>query len=188
MTGSATDAPYLEVRGEGLSESSRIAFRGVPGGHEFSSLVLSILNGDGKGKLPDAGLVERIRSLQGPVRVRTYVSLSCENCPEVVQAFNVMAGIHSDFHHETIDGAVAQEEVTALGIQGVPSVVTGNELLHSGKSQLIDLLVMLEESFGKIPQAQTERDLGIFDVWISGVRKFFAKIKFTINAIKLYIY
>jgi alkyl hydroperoxide reductase subunit F len=76
MTGSATDAPYLEVRGEGLSESSRIAFRGVPGGHEFSSLVLAILNGDGKGKLPDAGLVERIRSLQGPVRVRTYVSLS----------------------------------------------------------------------------------------------------------------
>jgi len=161
-------SPWFEVRGEGLAEASRVSFRGVPGGHEFSSLVLAILNGDGKGKLPDAGIVDRIRALQGPVHLRTYVSLSCENCPEVVQALNVMACLHPDFQHETIDGALAQDEVTALGIQGVPSVVSGEELLHSGKSQLIDLLAMLEEAFGKVPQTQVPRDLGVFDVVVIG--------------------
>jgi NADH-dependent peroxiredoxin subunit F len=179
-----TDAPWFEVIGSGAgvaggSGESRIAFRGVPGGHEFSSFVLAILNGDGKGKLPDAGIASRIRALQGPVRLRTYVSLSCENCPEVVQALNVMATLHPDFQHETVDGAVAQDEVAALGIQGVPSVVhvvgtNGGELVHSGKSQLIDLLGMLEETFGKAPAsdaatgAPVKRDLGAFDVVVIG--------------------
>lgn len=188
-----SDAPWFEVVGsrEGSDAnaggSSRVAFRGVPGGHEFSSFVLAILNADGKGKLPDAGIAARIRALQGPVRLRTYVSLSCENCPEVVQALNVMATLHPDFQHETVDGAVAQDEVTALGIQGVPSVVkvdgvsggenarsTGGELVHSGKSQLIDLLGMLEETFGKAPAndaasgSTTARDLGAFDVVVIG--------------------
>jgi alkyl hydroperoxide reductase subunit F len=146
----------------------RIAFRGVPGGHEFSSLVLAILNRDGKGKLPDAGIVERIRALRGPVRLKTYVSLSCENCPEVVQALNLMASLHPDFHHETVDGAVAQDEVAALGLQGVPSVVGEGELLHSGKSQLADLLAMLERQFGTQTAGTAERDLGAFDVAVIG--------------------
>ncbi len=186
LTDLKTDAPWFEVIGSSKAQdagsaggASRIAFRGVPGGHEFSSFVLAILNGDGKGKLPDAGIAARIRALQGPVRLRTYVSLSCENCPEVVQALNVMATLHPDFQHETVDGAVAQDEVTALGIQGVPSVVkvdvaTGGELVHSGKSQLIDLLGMLEETFGKAPASDAEsgapvvRDLGAFDVVVIG--------------------
>lgn len=198
LTDVKTEAPWFEVIGSGagsatsgVSGASRIAFRGVPGGHEFSSFVLAILNADGKGKLPDEGIAARIRALQGPVRLRTYVSLSCENCPEVVQALNVMANLHPDFQHETVDGAVAQDEVTALGIQGVPSVVRvastdpaghaatqasvgEGELVHSGKSQLIDLLGMLEETFGKAPAhdaatgTPVARDLGAFDVVVIG--------------------
>lgn len=183
-----TDAPWFEVVGSAEAEGgtvgsvtaggNRIAFRGVPGGHEFSSFVLAILNRDGKGKLPDPGIAARVRALKGPIRLRTYVSLSCENCPEVVQALNVMASLHPDFHHETVDGAVAQDEVTALGIQGVPSVIrvadSGSELVHSGKSQFVDLLGMLEETFGKAPAqdadagAQVARDLGVFDVVVIG--------------------
>ena len=169
----ASPAPLLEITTDAQGEArggkpAAVAFRGVPGGHEFSSLVLAILNADGKGKLPDAGITSRIRGLKGPVRVRTYVSLSCENCPEVVQSLNLMALLHDDFRHETIDGAVAQDEVEALGIQGVPAVFVGDKLLHSGKSQLIDLLGKLEDTFGKNSASTAPASLGQFDVAVIG--------------------
>lgn len=159
-------APRVSIMGSDGREA--VSFRGTPGGHEFSSLVLAILNADQKGKLPDTGIRARIQKLKGPIRIKTYVSLSCENCPEVVQALNIMALIHPDFEHETIDGAVAQEEVSALGIQGVPSVVSDGRLLHSGKTQLPDLLSKLEETFGKTNSGATEVNLGAFDVVVIG--------------------
>jgi NADH-dependent peroxiredoxin subunit F len=125
-----------------------IRFRAVPGGHEFTSLVLAILNGDAKGKLPDAGIQQRIKALRGPIEVRTYVSLSCTNCPDVVQALNLMALLHGDFRHETVDGELAEHEVRRYGIQGVPSVVAGDKLIHVGKATLAELLETLEEHFG----------------------------------------
>jgi alkyl hydroperoxide reductase subunit F len=79
-----------------------------------------------------------------------------------------MAVLHPDFHHETVDGAVAQAEVEALGIQGVPSVLHGDVLLHSGKSQLLDLLAVLEAAFGKVPEAVRAESLGLFDVAVIG--------------------
>src|SRR5690606_36465919 len=102
------------------------------------------------------------------VRVRTYVSLSCENCPEVVQALNLMATVHPDFGHETIDGAISQDEIADLGIQGVPSVVNGNNLIHSGKANLIDLLAALEAAFGKAAAWSSGGDLGVADVVVVG--------------------
>jgi alkyl hydroperoxide reductase subunit F len=166
LTEPISAAPRFEVIGRG--KPAAISFRGIPGGHEFSSLILAILNADGKGKLPDLGLSHRIRQLQGPIRLKTYVSLSCENCPEVVQALNVMALIHPDFAHETIDGAVAQDEVEVLGIQGVPSVIADGRLVHSGKVQLIDLLARLEEVFGKSNEGVEAENLGVFDVVVIG--------------------
>ncbi len=159
-------SPRVEIVAPG--GRAAVAFRGTPGGHEFSSLILAILNADGKGKLPDSGVAERIRRLRGPIRLKTYVSLTCENCPEVVQALNVMALTHSDFHHETVDGGVAQDEVEALGIQGVPSVIADGQLVHSGKIQLIDLLSKLEEVFGTSEAQSTQKDLGAFDVVVIG--------------------
>ncbi|MBI5537139.1 MAG: alkyl hydroperoxide reductase subunit F [Deltaproteobacteria bacterium] len=125
-----------------------VNFRGVPGGHEFSSVVLAILNADGRGKLPDESVLSRVKRLRGPIALRTYVSLSCTNCPDVVQALNLMAIMHGDFRHEMIDGALVAEEVQRLGIQAVPTVYAGDEVLHVGRASLAELLDALEERFG----------------------------------------
>ncbi len=131
-----------------------IRFRGIPGGHEFTSLVLAILNGDGKGRLPDEGIRARIRALRGPIELRTYVSLSCTNCPDVVQALNLMALIHGNFRHEMVDGELAEEEVRRYGIQGVPSIIAAEKLIHVGKATLAELLETLEERFGSDESSQ----------------------------------
>jgi alkyl hydroperoxide reductase subunit F len=161
-----SDVPRFELIYDG--KPNGVSFRGIPGGHEFSSLVLAILHSDGKAKQPDSGLIARIRSLQGPVRLRTYISQSCENCPEVVQALNLMAILHEDFSHEMVDGAIAQNEVESLGIQGVPSVILDGKLIHSGKIQLLDLLNKLESVFGKSSAGVKEENLGVFDVAVIG--------------------
>lgn len=148
-----------------------VTFLGVPGGHEFTSLVLAILNADGKGKLPDEGILARVKRLKGPVELKTYISLSCENCPEVVQALNLMALHTPGFKHTMIDGGLVQDEVQRLGIQGVPSVVRGEKLISSGKTTLVDLLTTLEQEFGieeKTSINQTNMDLGLFDVVVVG--------------------
>lgn len=147
-----------------------IIFKGIPNGHEFTSLILAILNTDGKGKMPDEMLVNRIKNIKGPIRVRTYISLTCENCPAVVQAFNQMALLHPDFEHEMVDGQYYQDEIKQLGIQGVPSVVVKNKMIHSGRAQLLDLITSLEEVYGKNEGAseKIEKDLGEFDVVVIG--------------------
>ncbi len=162
-----SDIPEFMILRNGVETG--ISFKGIPTGHEFSSLILSILNLDGKGKFPDERIIRRIKNLKGPMRLKTYVSLSCENCPEVVQILNLMASLHEDFHHQMIDGSYVQEEVFSLGIQGVPSIVSQGKLLHSGKIDLVDLLVKLENHFGsnsiEVSEAQ---DLGDYDVVIIG--------------------
>ncbi len=148
-----------------------ITFLGVPGGHEFTSLVLAILHADGKGKLPDETILARVKRLKGPIEVRTFISLSCENCPEVVQALNIMALHHPEFKHSMIDGGLVQDEVEKLGIQGVPSVMSGNKLISSGKIGLVDLITKLEKEFGineEVDAAPQNLDLGQFDVVVVG--------------------
>ena len=125
-----------------------VSFRGIPGGHEFSSLVVAVLNAAGLGRPPDPGIQARIRRLRGPLRLRTIVSLECTNCPDVVQALNLIALLHDDAQHEMWDGAMAESEVTRLGIQGVPAVLAGDALVHVGKADLAGLLDQLEERFG----------------------------------------
>lgn len=152
-------------------ERTGISFLGIPSGHEFTSLILAILNSDGKGKFPDASITARIKRLKGPIDLRTFISLTCENCPDVVQALNLMSLLHPDFKHQMVDGAYAQGEVNSLGIQGVPSVVTGDKLIHSGRIQLIDLIAKLEETFGTEESAESAPrvlDLGEFDVAVIG--------------------
>lgn len=149
-----------------------ITFKGIPGGHEFTSLILAILNTDGKGKLPDAVIQNRIKKLKGPVRIQTYISLTCENCPDVVQALNQMSLIHPDFQHEMIDGGYVQDDIDKLGIQGVPSIVVNNKMIHSGRITLIDLIDKLEKTFGidtSVANVTTgNEDLGHFDVVVAG--------------------
>jgi alkyl hydroperoxide reductase subunit F len=155
---------HLEVSGK----ASGICFQGIPGGHEFSSLVLAILNSDKKGKLPDEAIQQRIRRIQGPVRIKTYISLTCENCPDVVQALNLMATIHPDFEHTMVDGQYTENEIASLNIQGVPSVVIDGKLIHSGRIALIDLIAKLESALGSKPTEYKEVELGHFDVAVVG--------------------
>lgn len=152
--GEAAEAPQFGLLKEGAETGVR--FRGIPGGHEFSSLVLAILNADGKGKLPDDAVRARIRALRGPIALRTYVSLSCTNCPDVVQALNQMALVHPGLSHEMVDGALAEAELERLGVQAVPSVYAGDELLHVGKSSLGELLDTLEGHLGSQPADAVE--------------------------------
>lgn len=127
-----------------------ISFRGLPGGHEFTSLLLALLNADGQGRnLPDEGLRHRIEALKGTVRLTTYVSLTCTNCPDVVQALNVMALLNDGISHEMVDGALYQEEVDRLGLQAVPAVYANGELLHVGRGDLGTLLGKLEKQVGR---------------------------------------
>jgi alkyl hydroperoxide reductase subunit F len=130
-------------------QATGIRFRLVPGGHEFTSLIVAVLNAGGKGKLPDEGIRRRVRALRGPVRLRTYVSLSCTNCPDVVQALNQMALMHQDFRHETIDGELAEADIAALGIQGVPAVVNAGAIAHVGRANFAELLETLEGVLGR---------------------------------------
>ncbi len=129
-----------------------ITFRAVPGGHEFTSLLLAILNADGKGKnLPDQLLAERIGALKTPLMLTTYASLSCTNCPDVVQSLNLMTLYNEGIRHEMVDGAVYPDEVERLEINAVPSVYANGELLHVGKSSLGELLAKLENKVGANP-------------------------------------
>lgn len=155
---------------EYLGIPNGIYFRGIPGGHEFTSLILAILNSDGKGKLPDELIASRIKRLNGPIKITTFISLTCENCPDVVQALNQMAIIHGNFSHEMVDGAYTQDEIKALGVQGVPSVMVDGKLIYSGRLNLVDLLSKLEETFGIKSDTDEVRDLnlGEFDVVVLG--------------------
>jgi alkyl hydroperoxide reductase subunit F len=162
-----SDVPSFSLHRDG--KATGINFIGIPGGHEFTSLILAILNSAGKGKQPDAGLVNRIKQLKGGVHIRTFISLTCENCPDVVQALNQLALAHGSIEHTMIDGQFAQEELARLNVQGVPSVIIGDDLLHSGRATLLDLLSKLEGKLGKDIAASIKPvDLGHFDVAVLG--------------------
>lgn len=130
-------------------EDTRISFRAIPGGHEFTSLLLAILNADGKGKnFPDEFITRRIKALRGPINLTTYVSLTCTNCPDVVQALNMMAVLNSSIRHEAVDGSINEEEVNAKKVQAVPAVFADGELLHVGRGSIGELLEKLESRYG----------------------------------------
>ena len=180
----ATTSPRLsvekhEAEGDALSftllkngEETGITFRGIPNGHEFTSLLLAVLNADGKGKnLPDEGITRRIRALKGDIRLQTYVSLTCTNCPDVVQTLNIFALLNPCIHHEMVDGALFQAEVDAKGVQAVPSVFANGNLLHVGRGSLGELLEKLEAVFPSTSEAENNENAPFhrsFDVLVLG--------------------
>ena len=145
-----------------------ISFRGVPNGHEFTSLLLAILNLDGKGKnLPDEFIANKIKSLKGKVELKTYVSLTCTNCPEVVQALNSMVAINPSIKHTMIDGGINQQEVNALNIQAVPVVYLNGEQIHVGRSDFANLLSKIEEKVGS-EEIEVSKEEQHFDLIVVG--------------------
>jgi alkyl hydroperoxide reductase subunit F len=164
--GTADEIPSFDVLRD--KRPTGVSFRGIPGGHEFSSLILALLNAAGLGKLPDEGTRERIRHLEPGLQIATYVSLSCENCPDVVQALNQITLVHGSITHTTIDGALVDDELQKRGIQGVPTVLINDELFHVGRASMGDLLVKLEQKYGTPETSITPRHLGHFDVAVVG--------------------
>ncbi|MGE4488199.1 MAG: alkyl hydroperoxide reductase subunit F [Kiritimatiellales bacterium] len=152
----------IEKNGEALP----VVFKGIPGGHEFTTLILALLHADGKGKWPDGAIQNRIKALNGPIHLTSYISQSCVNCPDVVQALNQMALIHPDFEHTMVEGTHFQDEVSARKIQGVPAVFAGDDLLHVGKADLSLLLDKLEAHFGF--QTLENAEVKEYDVTVVG--------------------
>lgn len=153
-------------------EETGITFRGIPNGHEFTSLLLAVLNADGKGKnLPDEGVARRIRALKGDIRLQTYVSLTCTNCPDVVQTLNIFALLNPNIRHEMVDGALFQSEVDKLGVQAVPAVFAEGKMLHVGRGSLGELLEKLEVAYPSTDECENKESSPIhrsFDVLVLG--------------------
>lgn len=130
-------------------KATQITFRAVPNGHEFTTLLLAVLNMDGIGKnLPDEAMTKRIQALKNPVQLKSYISLTCTNCPDVVQALNIFSILNPNIQHELIDGGINQKEVEKLNIQAVPAVYANDELLHVGRSSLGELIEKIETLYG----------------------------------------
>ncbi|NVK40735.1 MAG: alkyl hydroperoxide reductase subunit F [Oceanospirillaceae bacterium] len=131
-------APSLGVAPEG--EAARVEFAGVPMGHEFTSLVLALLQTGGHPSKADPALLEQVRNLEGEYRFETYISLSCQNCPDVVQALNLMATLNPNISHVMIDGALFQDEVAERNVMAVPSVYLNGEPFGEGRMTLAEIV------------------------------------------------
>lgn len=156
MASCSTNIDYGLKDGEGLEftilqnkKSTRIKFRCTPNGHEFSSLILAILNCDGKGKnLPSESVIERIKKLNGPIALKTYVSLNCLACSEVVQSLNAITVYNDQINHEIVDGGINKLEVIERKIMGLPTVFADEELFLVGRTSYSTLIEKLESKYG----------------------------------------
>jgi len=144
-----------------------IRFAGIPMGHEFTSLVLALLQTGGHPVKLDDAVIEQIRALDGDYEFETYISLSCQNCPEVVQALNVMALINPRIRQVTIDGALFQDEVEQRQIMAVPTVYMNGEVFGQGRTGVKEILAKLDSNAGARAAKELEKK-GVFDVLIVG--------------------
>ncbi|NWG31852.1 MAG: alkyl hydroperoxide reductase subunit F [Rhodocyclaceae bacterium] len=125
-------------------ETHRIHFAGLPMGHEFTSLVLALLQASGYPPKVESATIERIKALRGTFKFETFVSLSCHNCPDVVQALNLMAVLNPGVTHTMVDGALFQKEVEARQIMAVPVVYLNGEMFGSGRMTLEEIVAKLD--------------------------------------------
>ncbi|MER2516098.1 alkyl hydroperoxide reductase subunit F [Candidatus Accumulibacter phosphatis] len=140
--GNAARKPSFAV---GLAgEEARISFAGIPMGHEFTSLVLALLHVGGHPPKADASVIEGIRAIPGKFHFETFISLSCHNCPDVVQALNLMAVSNPGISHQMIDGALFQDEVSARQIMGVPTVFLNGEQFGQGRMALEEIVAKID--------------------------------------------
>ncbi|WP_338451269.1 alkyl hydroperoxide reductase subunit F [Niallia oryzisoli] len=145
-------------------EDTGITFAGIPLGHEFTSLVLALLQVSGRAPKVDQKVIDQIKAIKGDYHFETYASLSCHNCPDVVQALNVMSLLNPGITHTMIDGAVYREEVEAKDIMAVPTVYLNGEFFNSGRMSLEEILVKL----GSGPDASEFANKEPYDVLIVG--------------------
>lgn len=130
-------APQMTVTND---KGTALKFAGIPLGHEFTSLVLALLHSGGHPIKISTDEIEQIKSLKGKFEFETYISLSCQNCPDVVQALNMIAAINPDVTHTMIDGGLFEAEVKSRNIMAVPSVFLNGQSFSQGRVSLTDIL------------------------------------------------
>lgn len=146
-----------------------IIFSGIPGGHEFSSLILAILQVGGTPLKLDDSVQALVRNVKEPLRFETFISLSCHNCPEVVQALNQFALLNPLISNDMIDGGLFQEEIEKRNIQGVPAVFLNGESFANGKIDTAKLIEKLLEKYPHITEgAASTQALPLQDVTVIG--------------------
>src|SRR3990167_6536308 len=121
-----------------------LTFAGIPMGHEFTSLVLALLQVGGHPYKLDAETIAQIQAVEGKFEFETYFSLSCQNCPDVVQALNLMAVLNPNIRNVSIDGALFQEEVERRQIMAVPSIYLNGEVFASGRMEVKEILAKID--------------------------------------------
>jgi alkyl hydroperoxide reductase subunit F len=144
-----------------------VRFAGIPLGHEFTSLVLALLQVGGHPIRLDEAVIEQIKSLDGKYEFETYISLSCHNCPEVVQALNSMSIINPNIKSTTIDGAVFPDEVEARQILAVPMMFLNGEYFSQGRTSVEEILAKLDTNAAARKAAELSKK-ETFDVLIVG--------------------
>lgn len=148
-------------------EETGVRFSGIPLGHEFSSLVLALLQVGGHPPKVEPEVIEQIKSIEGEFRFETFISLSCQNCPEVVQTLNLLSVLNPNISHEMIDGALFQDEVEAKQVMAVPSVFLNGEPFGQGRMGITDVLRKID-SGSEAREAEKLNAKESFDVLVVG--------------------
>ena len=147
-----------------ISEDTGVTFAGIPLGHEFTSLVLALLQVSGRAPKVEQKVIDQVKNIQGEYHFESYISLSCHNCPDVVQALNLMSVLNPGITHTMIDGAAFKAEVENKDIMAVPSVYLNGEFLSSGRMTLEEILAKI----GNGPDASELSDKDPYDVLVVG--------------------
>jgi alkyl hydroperoxide reductase subunit F len=140
--GYADRVPSFAIRrADGTAETQ---FAGLPLGHEFTSLVLALLHMGGHPPKEETELLDSVKALEGTFKFETFFSLSCQNCPDVIQAINIMAALNPGVSHVAIDGALFREEVEARKVMAVPAVYLNGEPFGQGRMDLSQIMAKLD--------------------------------------------
>ena len=145
----------------------RVRFAGIPLGHEFTSLVLALLHVGGHPPKVSEQTAEAIKALDGDFAFVTYMSLSCQNCPDVVQALNTMSVLNPRISHVAVEGSLFQSEVDDKQIMAVPTVYLNGELFGSGRMSIDEILAKLDTG-AEAKAAARLNDLEPFEVLVAG--------------------
>lgn len=163
--GSATRVPSFEIARD--SADVAVSFAGIPLGHEFTSLVLALLQVGGHPPRLSEEVAARIKAVEGEFSFETYYSLSCQNCPDVVQALNVLAVLNPRIKHVAIDGALFQGEIEQRQVMSVPSVYLNGEPFGQGRMGVEEILAKIDTGAADAEAARiSEREP--FDVLVVG--------------------
>ncbi|MCS4510300.1 alkyl hydroperoxide reductase subunit F [Xylophilus ampelinus] len=134
--------PSFLITNPGVDTGLR--FAGIPLGHEFTSLVLALLQVGGHPSKAAQDTIEQVKALQGDFHFETYFSLSCQNCPDVVQALNLMAVLNPNIRHTAIEGSLFQDEVEARQIMSVPTIYLNGTTFGQGRMELEEILAKVD--------------------------------------------